>query len=737
MSSSPQILRADPLHTEQYITEKAVNTVSMEANTTTASPVIPAASQISQGRTTESVQNRGDQGDSSAAFSQRTNVSIETAIDHMADVLSKINGRQQTNVQQMPQELKEVIQNMIRQSFSLETTLAQGLGSTAASQRFSTDQLTTLSRILNQLGTMSEEGSAPQVSDDLAALLTGLKTALSKEAGGTFEPIMLTKAAFQLLDTGNAELLPKDLQIFLAQLNAQGSASASGNAGANSLTFLNQMVQLLMPRGTENAAQQMPQPTAVQEGMAKPAPQNSAGGQEGRTSSSTPNTSSAVSEETTPEQQMRRTQPPASTTNAGAKESTTATLRQPNGMPQENTGKAPQPPAQTNSSTPQSTHPAANETGTTQKAAAGEAPQGTNAPERGQTPATSTGNTQNAAQNAKETTMPLPRQDKAQTPVENRSAPDIGTKTPTNTEAQTQAAKSNPQGETAAQSVRPQGGQAAELPTAPNTPAHSAAQMKTPEMQSTIPRFLTQTMENTPQTMNVLRNLAQTLLQNENLSQKEALLLQNFVSGRGQTLSEGDAKQLQQLIQLTQQNIPGTVRQAAFEQQMPDLPRLWAFMQMADIVKTRKMTADQYKRAGRDVAALALTMRNALEGENAAPQPGQRSMNFVMPLFMGASEYPAYIHVYDEAKKDEEADLIKKETWLRICVLTDNIGTVELINRIYEENHVDMRLYFSDADAAWEFRHVLDEIRESADGTSLVIEGIQIGAIGERRFFTN
>lgn len=709
----------------------------MEANTTTASPVIPAASQISQGRTTESVQNRGDQGDSSAAFSQRTNVSIETAIDHMADVLSKINGRQQTNVQQMPQELKEVIQNMIRQSFSLETTLGQGLGSTAASQRFSTDQLTTLSRMLNQLGTMAEEGSAPQVSDDLAALLTGLKTALAKEAGGTFEPIMLTKAAFQLLDTGNGELLPKDLQTFLAQLNAQGSVSASGNAGANSLTFLNQMVQLLMPRGTENTAQQMPQPTAVQEGMAQPAAQNSAGGQEGRTSSPAPNTLSAVPEETAPEQQMLRTQTPASTTNAGAKESTTATLQQSAGMSLENTGKAPQPPAQTNSSTPQSTQPAANEVGTAQKAAAGEAPQGTNAPERVQTPAPSTGNTQNAAQNTKEPTMPLPRQDEAQTPVENRSAPDIGTKTPTNTEAQTQAAKSSPQGETAAQSVRPQGGQAAELPTAPNTPAHSAAQMKTPEMQSTIPRFLTQTMENTPQTMNVLRNLAQTLLQNENLSQKEALLLQNFVSGRGQTLSEGDAKQLQQLIQLTQQNIPGTVRQAAFEQQMPDLPRLWAFMQMADIVKTRKMTAEQYKRAGRDVAALALTMRNALEGENAAPQPGQRSMNFVMPLFMGASEYPAYIHVYDEAKKDEETDLIKKETWLRICVLTDNIGTVELINRIYEENHVDMRLYFSDADAAWEFRHVLDEIRESADGTSLVIEGIQIGAIGERRFFTN
>lgn len=722
----------------------------MEANTTTASPVIPAASQISQGKTTEAVQSRGNQGDSSAAFSQRTNVSIETAIDHMADVLSKINGRQQTNVQQMPQELKEVIQNMIRQSFSLETTLGQGLGSTAASQRFSTDQLTTLSRMLNQLGTMAETGSTPQVSDDLAALLTGLKTALTKEAGGTFEPIMLTKAAFQLLDTGNAELLPKELQTFLTQLNSQGGmqTALSGNTGTTSLSFLNQLVQLLMPRGTENTAQQMPQPTLVQEGTAQPTPQNPVEGQEARSSSPAPNTLTAMPEETTHEQQMPRAQTPVSTTDAGAKESTTATLRQPAEMPQENTGKASQPSAQTNSSTPQSTQPAANQAGTAQKAAAGETPQGTNAPERGQPSAPFTENTQNVAQNAKETTMPLPRQGEAQTSVENRPAPDAGTKMPTNTETQTQAAKPNAQGETtaqptrqqgesAAQAVRPQGGQAAELPTAPNTPAQSAAQMKTPEMQSTIPRFFTQTMENTPQTMNVLRNLAQTLLQNENLSPKETLLLQNFVSGRSQTLSEGDAKQLQQLIQLTQQNIPGTVRQAAFEQQMPDLPRLWAFMQMADIVKTRKMTAEQYKRAGRDVAALALTMRNALEGENAAPQPGQRSMNFVMPLFMGASEYPAYIHVYDEAKKDEETDLIKKETWLRICVLTDNIGTVELINRIYEENHVDMRLYFSDADAAWEFRHALDEIRESADGTSLIIEGIQIGAIGERRFFTN
>ena len=692
----------------------------MEANTTTASPVIPAVSQISQGKTTEAVQNRGDQGDSSAAFSQRTNVSIETAIDHMADILSKINGRQQTNVQQMPQELKELIQNMIRQSFSLETTLGQGLGSTAASQRFSTDQLTTLARILNQLGAMAETDSSgiPRVGDDLAALLTGLKTALIKEAGGTFEPIMLTKAAFQLLDTGNAEFLPKDLQTSLSQLNAQGSASASlsGNAGTTSLSFLNQLVQLLMPRDAASTAQSMPTNGSMQEGTPQTAPQNLIGEQEGRASSTVQNTNTAVPEENLLEQPANATR-----TNALAKENTTAARQ---------AEKAPSAPTPSNTSSAQGT----NETGTAQKAMMGDIPSGTNVPGREQNYATPTENTQIPAQSGKEA-APMPRQGDPQTSVENKTPPEGEAQTVSRSETQT--VKANLQEETAAQPTRPQSEREAELKNAAKVPTQSAAQMKSAEIQGTIPRFFTQTMENTPQTMNILRNLAQSLLQNDNLSQRETLLLQNFVNGRSQTLSDGDAKQLQKLIHLTQQNIPGTVRQAALEQQMPDLPRLWAFMQMADIVKTRKMTAEQYKRAGRDVAALALTMRNALEGENAAPQPGQRSMNFIMPLFMGASEYPAYIHVYDESHTDEDTGNHRKETWLRICVLTDNIGTVELINRIYEENHVDMRLYFSDADAAWEFRNALDTIRETADGTSLIIEGIQIGAIGERRFFTN
>ena len=715
----------------------------IEANATAAAAAVSAPQRISSERPTEGVQGRGDQENASAAFSQRTNVSIETAIDRMADVLSKISGRQQTNVEQIPQELKEVIRNIIRQSFSIESTLAQGLGSTAASQRFSTDQLTTLARMLNQMGTMAETNEVPRVSDDVATLLAALKSAIAKDAGGTFEPIMLTKAAFQLIDTGNAELLPKDLQTVLSQLNASAGAppTAASGGGTSSMTFLNQLVQLLMPRDAEAATQQtMPQPggtqSPVQTGEAQATPQQGSAALSAEEGTAQMPASGQNVRMAAPAAGAMQNPAPAATaasdTAAVTEDLSADSAAQ--GAKQGESSSAP--------SAKGTEAPALRQADT---AAVGIGTKGNAAPSLSAAEAQRGQGTEmvqeNAAQQGKTTVQ-------QETPLPQGSAParQEGTggtlnpaRQPVGEEARTgtaEAAKQTPQ--STEQVARSQAGRAETAATQPPASTMQGSDAaKTAETPTLIPKFITRPMENVPQMMSTLRDLARVLLQNENLSQRETLLLQNFVSGRTQTLSEGDAKQLQQLIQLTQQNIPGTVRQAAFEQQMPDLPRLWAFMQMADLVKARKMTAEQYRRAGRDVAALALTMRHSLEGENAAPQPGQRSMSYVMPLFMGETEYPAYIHVYDESHKDEATDQVKKETWLRICVLTDHIGTVELINRIYEENHVDMRLYFSDADAAWEFRNELDSIRESADGTSLVIEGIQIGAIGERRFFTN
>ena len=630
-----------------------MSVMPMEANAAAVSAVMPAApSRISDGRPVQGVQERGG-GDSSAAFSQRTNVSIETAIDTLADVLSKISGRQQSSVEQMPQELKAVIQNIIRQSFSLETTLAQGLGSTAASQRFSTDQLTTLSRMLNQLGNLAEAGAAPQVSDELAALLTKMKSAIARETGGTFEPVMLTKAAFQLLDTGNAQLLPKELRAFLENLNmqsAQGGNMQSGGtqaSGAAPIGFLSRLVQSLMPRepmGTNTGAPQtgnaqsasgMPAqantvPTPASQG-ANPVtvPANAASQEEqGAQPTSQVQTGSGSAQGTAAGQTTPETPSQSVVGQEAAAQGTVRTEPQQGARQASRQAAQPQGMAENGSPVQQST------------AARGAAQVPTDSARPGMQdgrPQASTQNAAPAAQMGQQGTQGSPQtaETARQIPKDNTSP--AGTPAPETNGRQDAATTQQRTAQRTQSTAQTTGGQ-----------GNAGTQV--------------QPLENTPQTMQTMRAAAQALLyQNENLSQREVQLLQNFVNSRNSTLSDADAKQLQQLIEIVQQNVPGTVRQAATEQRMPDLPRLWAFMQTADIVTTRKMNAEQYKRAGRNVAALALSMRGALEGENAAPQPGQRSMNFVMPLFMGEAEYPAYIHVYDESHEDEGSEQIKKK----------------------------------------------------------------------------
>ena len=251
--------------------------------------------------------------------------------------------------------------------------------------------------------------------------------------------------------------------------------------------------------------------------------------------------------------------------------------------------------------------------------------------------------------------------------------------------------------------------------------------------------MLKNNMQNTPQTNDSMKNLAKFLLNHPsaNTTPRDAALLQNFVNNSQQMLPEAEARHLQNLLRLCQNNIPLTVRQAAVQQNLPDLPRLWAFMQMCDMANvTSKMNSRAFKRAGKDVADFTTAMRHAMTADNSVVQ-NQRSFQMMLPLYMGNNEasYPTYLNVYDENTKDEETGEEKKETWFRICVLTDYIGAAELVFRVYDETNLDMRFYFSRIDIAEEFRSTyLDALRNSLKNTELNVGEVRVGGVGERMF---
>ncbi len=695
---------------------------------------------------TDGVNRREDGSGSSSAFSPKTNVSIKNAVDDMAGILAKISSNQAEAVDKMPEDLQKVIQNVLKQAFALNESLGQGLGSTLESQRFSMDQLGTLSRMLLQLGNMAEKGMTADVSDTMQALLTNLKTLVSADTGAALEPVLLSKTSFALLDDKSISELPEQLQQLLAALQPQGQTTAINTGEGSPMAFLKQLVQYFMPRPDGEASEMMtgqnPGGTAAQGESNSSQPQAAAQG----TAQGAPAGSGQPSTTGTPASAGQSGQPAGSQGNGSGQQPVAQTgqqAAQQSGQPESNTVPSqnrqtsqsgrPGVTGEANSSTPPGT---AQGQSTGQPASANQTmPE--NSPTANQSagqPASQLQSEQSGPQ-AQQTAQPQQTAQESTQPGQNQSAPTTDSQTTqrgqstqpnTQTNAQSQVQENNP----LLRQQQPQ----SPLQSQPEQQAQARSTPQQNAINQAKTQLMMQTMENTPQAMDTMKSLAQLLLREADLTPKDAALLQNFVNGQSTQLTEKDARQLQQMIRLCQVNVPATVQQAALQQEIPDLPRLWAFMQLCDMTAAKRMNAHQLKRAGKDVAAFAASMRSAMGGDNSSVQ-GQRSLNFMLPMYMGEeSTYPAYIHVFDEKQPDPATGEIKKETWLRLCVLTDNIGAVELTCRVYNETQLDMRLFFSDTDTANEFRQQADALKESLKDSSLKLNELKIGAAGERRF---
>lgn len=608
---------------------------------------------------------RQDSGSTASAFMPKTNVAIETAIGDMAGILNKIASSQVEAAEKMPEELQKMLQNVLKQAFSLPETLGQGLGSTIESQRFTLDQLSAFSRMLSQLGNLAENGIRSGASDEVQILLTNLKNLVSSTDAKAFEPVLLTKAAFELLDNKNFADLPKAMQQLLVSLQPQGQAEMVP-VNNNLLGFLKQLVEYLMPRPASvnlpNAQQSANSSLAANNSSNNFQAANNAVSLLANNSYGNDAAKTVTSEKVNGSNAKQPADMPAK---ASASENTAVTVK-------ENS-------SQTN----------ININGGKLDAASAKVP--------GQN--TSGMNVVNNAaekNNAANAAEPLNQSNVNHNVIANKT--DVS------------------------QDAAVYGNQAA-----PDKPANNnSSQIEL--MQQTKMALLSKTLENTPKLMDTLKSLARFLLNDTNLTTAEQAKLQNFIASGQSVLKNEDAKELQNLIKLCQSNIPATVQQAAIKHDLPDLPRLWAFMQLCDMTVVKKLSAKTLKKASHEVATFVLMMRNSIEGDNSL-LPAQRSLNFMLPMYMGAdTTYPTYIHVYDENRQDRETGVKPKETWLRICFLTDNIGAVEMTCRVYNGNQLDIRLFFASSSVAKEFQAETADIRAYLRQSSLQLKEFKIGA---------
>ncbi|MDY4486423.1 MAG: hypothetical protein SPE14_10085 [Anaerovibrio sp.] len=663
----------------------------MATNVNPAAPSIQPASRSSETKTDKIAVSRD--GGSSSGFAKQTDVKFTNSVDNMSAVLEKISTAKLGNDNGLPQQLREMINNIVTKAFSLESSLGEGLGSAMASERYSVEQLTSLGRIFQQLGNMAEanavagqasgETTAGQLSDALQIMMANVKTLLANNAlGGNtadLELVQLTKLAFQVLNNGNTGNMPQKLEALLQMLAGQqmGQTPAGGTASQTT------------DKLWQNTASQT---VSSGNGVVSQTVSSDNGGISQAVSNGNGSVGQSHAQERTVKQLVDLLFPKLSANNSS----------QAPANPQPSQGQS--------ASNTAGQNPQINTAGTAESATVGAKASQTNV--------------------SSETIIKTGSQSTGQTNV-------VTSETPAKTGAQ-------PAGENIQQNQQNQQAgvspkvlhQAAELE---NNPLFKQIFSRYGYSQETgVVRQPAQTAQqeipqlpNNQQVVDSFRNLAELLLKDSNLTAKDMALLKNFVNSSQTQLSQQDAKQLNLLLKMVQSNVPAAIQQAGQQPGMEGLPKLWAFLQLADLGSLKDLKAKDFKNANKEIKTVVSSLKSSISSEGSYQADGQKSISFVMPLYIGEGghSYPAYINLYDEPEHEDECGRKRKDTWFRVCVLTDNIGAVDIVCQLFEGNNLNLRINFSDNEIVKDFGEYLPDIRKALYDTSIHLNNLRVGTV--------
>lgn len=663
----------------------------MATNVNPAAPSIQPASSSSETKTDKIAVSRD--GGSSSGFAKQTDVKFTNSVDNMSAVLEKISTAKLGNDNGLPQQLREMINNIVTKAFSLESSLGEGLGSAMASERYSVEQLTSLGRIFQQLGNMAEanavagqvsgETTAGQLSDALQTMMANVKTLLANNAMGgntaDLELVQLTKLAFQVLNNGNTGNMPQKLEALLQMLAGQqmGQTPAGGTASQTT------------DRLWQNTASQT---VSSGNGVVSQAVSSDNGGISQAVSNGNGSVGQSNAQEGTVKQLVDLLFPKMSANNSS----------QAPANPQPSQGQS--------ASNTAGQNPQMNTAGTAESATVGAKASQTNV--------------------SSENIIKTGSQSTGQTNV-------VTSETPAKTGAQ-------PAGENIQQNQQNQQAgvspkvlhQAAELE---NNPLFKQIFSRYGYSQETgVVRQPAQTAQqeipqlpNNQQVVDSFRNLAELLLKDSNLTAKDMALLKNFVNSSQTQLSQQDAKQLNLLLKMVQSNVPAAIQQAGQQPGMEGLPKLWAFLQLADLGSLKDLKAKDFKNANKEIKTVVSSLKSSISSEGSYQADGQKSISFVMPLYIGEGghSYPAYINLYDEPEHEDECGRKRKDTWFRVCVLTDNIGAVDIVCQLFEGNNLNLRINFSDNEIVKDFGEYLPDIRKALYDTSIHLNDLRVGTV--------
>lgn len=144
------------------------------------------------------------------------------------------------------------------------------------------------------------------------------------------------------------------------------------------------------------------------------------------------------------------------------------------------------------------------------------------------------------------------------------------------------------------------------------------------------------------------------------------------------------------------------------------------------------LPAESLRKAGHTLREMVAVLPPP--GPPAADTAGdQRQLAMAVPLFFADGRaYPAYIHVSQDRERTGGDAAAIRETWLRLCVATDNLGLADMVFHLHSRQQLSIRVSFSDREAVEEFRRALPALREELADSPLTLADIIVAAAPDK-----
>jgi hypothetical protein len=125
---------------------------------------------------------------------------------------------------------------------------------------------------------------------------------------------------------------------------------------------------------------------------------------------------------------------------------------------------------------------------------------------------------------------------------------------------------------------------------------------------------------------------------------------------------------------------------------------------------------------------LASTYEQPEVFRNQGEDSSSRGLMLQVPLYAPGQEkpYPALLHIFEEKKDRGNGQLPEQEVWVRVSLVTDHIGTVDLSFQLQDKKYLTIFSRFARPEDASEFRAALPEIRTEIAATSLELKKIAV-----------